>query len=98
MDWNYKLFLNGCYYKGYGEHPTGNTIDVAVRDFRNSPDFEGGDILIQVGRLHDGWYLVDCSNCGGCGFSGYGTDYDSVCGTCGGLGEYPIYDKRDRVK
>lgn len=29
--------------------------------------------------------LVECSVCGGSGFSGYGTGYDAVCGNCGGL-------------
>lgn len=27
---------------------------------------------------------VDCRECGGSGFSGYGTGYDAVCGNCGG--------------
>lgn len=89
-DWNYRLFLNGYYYKGYAEYPEGNKIDVALRDFRKSQNFEGGDIDIKIGRLQDGWYLVECDECCGSGFSGYGTGYGSVCGNCGGPGEYPI--------
>lgn len=89
-NWKYSLFLNGYFYKGYMEYPNENSIEVALRDFRKSKNFEVGDILIQVGRLQDDWYLVECEDCGGSGFSGYGTGYGSVCGNCGGPGEYPI--------
>lgn len=33
---------------------------------------------------------VICQDCGGTGFNGWGTGYDSVCDTCGGKGEVPI--------
>jgi hypothetical protein len=37
--------------------------------------------------------IVECEVCGGCGFSGRGTGYDSVCDNCGGKGEHPKWDK-----
>lgn len=33
--------------------------------------------------------IVECKECGGSGFSGKGTGYDSVCDNCGGAGEHP---------
>lgn len=33
--------------------------------------------------------IVECEECGGCGFSTPGTGYDAVCDNCGGLGEHP---------
>ena len=33
--------------------------------------------------------IVDCKECGGSGFSGRGSGYDSVCDNCGGRGEMP---------
>lgn len=30
--------------------------------------------------------LVECPQCAGSGFSGYGSGYDAVCGWCGGRG------------
>lgn len=88
--WNYVLFLNGYYFRGYMEYPNENSINVALIDFQSYQNFEGGDIDVLIGRIQDDWYLVECENCGGSGFSGYGTGYGSVCDTCGGLGEYPI--------
>lgn len=38
---------------------------------------------------------VDCEECGGSGFSGLGTGYDSVCDNCGGRGEHPIQHRDD---
>lgn len=96
MDWNYKLFLNGYYYKGYGDRPTNSQIGLALKNFRDSDLYEEGTIEVDVGRLYDGFYLVDCKECGGSGFSGYGSGYDDVCGTCGGSGEHPIYEKKIR--
>ncbi|MFY0516519.1 hypothetical protein ACOMCU_01620 [Lysinibacillus sp. UGB7] len=34
---------------------------------------------------------VECKTCGGSGFSGHGSGYDSVCDNCGGKGEHPRY-------
>lgn len=33
--------------------------------------------------------IVECEECGGRGFSGCGTGYESVCGECAGFGERP---------
>lgn len=33
--------------------------------------------------------LVDCPQCRGSGFSGYGSGYDAVCGECGGQRQLP---------
>ncbi|EJS62006.1 hypothetical protein ICU_05174 [Bacillus cereus BAG2X1-1] len=36
--------------------------------------------------------IVECEVCGGSGFSGQGTGYDSVCDNCGGIGEHPNWN------
>ena len=33
--------------------------------------------------------LIDCPQCGGSGFSGYGSGYGDVCGHCGGQKRLP---------
>lgn len=33
--------------------------------------------------------IVECTECGGGGFSGCGTGYNDVCDNCGGQGEHP---------
>ncbi|WP_318582894.1 hypothetical protein [Bacillus paranthracis] len=38
---------------------------------------------------------ADCEECGGSGFNGLGTGYDSVCDSCGGRGEHPIRNRND---
>lgn len=50
-------------------------------------------------------YKTDiCPECGGSRFSGYGTGYDAVCDSCGGLGEIivgvkaPAMDKETKTK
>lgn len=41
--------------------------------------------------MNEDYEVIDCNECGGSGFSGQGTGYDSVCDICAGAGEHPKY-------
>lgn len=43
-------------------------------------------------------FTICCTECGGSGFTGYGTGYDCVCDTCGGQQlEFITLDKANKI-
>lgn len=51
---------------------------------------EVGRVLRNRRREDSEPLLEDCPNCGGSGFSGYGSGYDAVCDWCGGQRLVPL--------
>jgi len=61
------------------------------KDFKRSLEERGYDFSTFKMSVKRKFEIIECKECGGTGFSGQGTGYDSVCDNCGGKGEYPKY-------
>lgn len=48
MDWNYKMFINGVYWKGFGGKPTLIQREVESGSFKRSEYYKGGDVKINI--------------------------------------------------
>lgn len=48
MDWKYKMYINGFYWKGYGGRPTAIQQDTEIRSFKRSECYTGGKIEISI--------------------------------------------------
>ncbi|CAF1916270.1 hypothetical protein NRS6206_03815 [Bacillus subtilis] len=48
MKWNYRLFINDVFWKGYGGYPTVQQLEVERRSYKNSGFYKGGKIKIEV--------------------------------------------------
>jgi hypothetical protein len=48
MEWNYKMFINGIYWKGYGGKPTLQQQEIEKRSFARSEYYKGGKIEVII--------------------------------------------------
>jgi len=48
MDWNFKMYINGVYWKGYGGRPTFQQKEIETRSFKKSSYYQGGEVEMVV--------------------------------------------------
>lgn len=46
--WNYELWLNGVYWKGYSFKPFGYHLHIAINDFTKSEYYRGGRVKVDI--------------------------------------------------
>lgn len=51
MEWKYRMYINGVYWKGYGAEPTVQQRDIEVHSFKNSQYYFDGEVEVTIDKM-----------------------------------------------
>ncbi|MGK4040894.1 hypothetical protein AB0Y20_01235 [Heyndrickxia oleronia] len=47
-DWNFKMYINGIYWKGFSAEPTSIQKELEITSFKNSDFYSNEDIVLVI--------------------------------------------------